>query len=152
LYRLEVLPICVPSLAERTGDIDLLAEHFCNGAIRRHRLRTLKISSGARRAIAAAEWPGNVRQLEHAIEAAAIRAAGSGALAIELQHVFPKPSTHGNSADETFQSATRKFQEDLLRRMLAKYDWNVTECARRLDLARSHVYNLIRAFGLEREQ
>ena len=151
LYRLEVLPICVPTLAERAGDVELMAEYFCDSAIRRHRLRVLKISPGARRAIAAAEWPGNVRQLEHAVEAAAIRAAGSGALTIEAQHVFPKATTAGsNVTEETFQAATRKFQEDLLRRTLARYDWNVTECARRLDLARSHVYNLIRAFGLER--
>ena len=104
------------------------------------------------RAILAAEWPGNVRQLEHAIEAAAIRAAGSAAGAIEAQHVFPKTAAHGDKpTDETFQAATRRFQADLLRRTLVNNDWNVTECARQLDLARSHVYNLIRAFGLERQ-
>ena len=50
----------------------------------------------------------------------------------------------------TFQEATRHFQRDLLQRTLDETGWNVTEAARRLDLARSHVYNLIRAFGFER--
>jgi len=51
----------------------------------------------------------------------------------------------------SFQEGTRRFQRDLLCRTLDETDWNITETARRLDLARSHVYNLIRAFGLMRE-
>jgi Nif-specific regulatory protein len=51
----------------------------------------------------------------------------------------------------TFQEATRGFQSRLLREALEESDWNVNEVARRLDLARSHVYNLIRAFQLRRE-
>jgi transcriptional regulator of acetoin/glycerol metabolism len=50
----------------------------------------------------------------------------------------------------TFQEATRQFQARLLRDALEQTEWNVVEVARQLDLARSHVYNLIRAFGLER--
>jgi Nif-specific regulatory protein len=69
---------------------------------------------------------------------------------IEAEHLFPTHLQSGQPVEETFQAATRRFQQDLLRRTLRKVDWNVTECARRLDLARSHVYNLIRAFGLER--
>ena len=52
----------------------------------------------------------------------------------------------------TFQEATRRFQIQILRENLEASEWNVSEVARRLDLARSHVYNLIRAFGLERAQ
>jgi Nif-specific regulatory protein len=51
---------------------------------------------------------------------------------------------------ETFQEATRRFQSSLLERTLDETGWNVTEAARRLDLARSHVYNLIHAFGFQR--
>ena len=52
----------------------------------------------------------------------------------------------------TWQQATRRFQEQFLRRMLEETGWNVLETAARLDLARSHIYNLIRAFGLKRER
>jgi Nif-specific regulatory protein len=58
----------------------------------------------------------------------------------------------GASGVVTFQEATRRFQARLLRETLEASGWNVVEAARRLDLARSHVYNLIRAFGLERER
>jgi Nif-specific regulatory protein len=109
------------------------------------------VSAGARRAIRLADWPGNLRQLQHAIEAAAIRATGTEGGVIEAEHVFPTlPATMTGEQEETFQQSTQRFQADLLRRMLESSDWNITECARRLDLARSHVYNLIRAFGIKR--
>jgi Nif-specific regulatory protein len=153
MYRLEVVPIRMPSLAERIDDIGLLIDHFCTEAIRRHDLRLLTLSPGARRAIRLADWPGNLRQLQNAVEAAAIRATGSDGNIIEAEHVFPAVVPGGatpGSQEETFQQATQRFQEDLLRRMLEECDWNIAECARRLDLARSHVYNLIKAFGIRR--
>jgi Nif-specific regulatory protein len=151
LYRLEVLPIRLPTLAERTEDLGVLMDHFLQETVRRHDLSPLALSGSARRAISLADWPGNLRQLAHAIEAAAIRASGSGAGVIEAEHVFPTAAPAGRTKEaESFQQATRRFQEELLRRTLEDSDWNIAECARRLDLARSHVYNLIRAFGIRR--
>ena len=152
-YRLQILPIRLPSLAERRDDIADLARHFCSSAFDRHGLARLEPSPGALLALEAAEWPGNVRQLAHAIEAAVIRAAGEGARRVERRHVFPESAADATNGDEplTFQEATRRFQHELVLKTLAETSWNVAETARRLDLARSHVYNLIKAFGLERE-
>ncbi|MBI3767898.1 MAG: sigma-54-dependent Fis family transcriptional regulator [Deltaproteobacteria bacterium] len=153
LYRLQVLPVRIPTLAERHDDIVDLTTYFCAAACERHGLSHLTLSRGAQRAAESAEWPGNIRQLAHAVEAAAIRAAGESALQIEPQHLFPEASDHRPGDDVlTFQEATRRFQARLLRQALEDAGWNVTEVARRLDLARSHVYKLIRAFGLERGQ
>jgi transcriptional regulator with GAF, ATPase, and Fis domain len=151
-YRLHVLPLRVPSLAERREDVLELATHFCQQASERHRLPRLGLSISAMRALENAEWPGHVRQLEHAIEAAVIRAAGAGAANIEVSHLFPEAPAVGpdDEPDTSFQEATRRFQAELLRSTLESTGWNVSEAARQLDLARSHVYNLIRAFGLER--
>ena len=123
-YRLQVLPVRLPSLGERNEDVVELARSFCAEASRRHGLRKLALSPGVQRAVEAAEWPGNVRQLAHAIEAAVIRAAAEETPMLERQHIFPSTET----------------------------GVNVTEAARRLDLARSHVYNLIRAFGFQRSR
>ncbi|MBX3024987.1 sigma-54-dependent Fis family transcriptional regulator [bacterium] len=151
LYRLEVVPVRVPSLAERREDLGELAEAFCEQACRRHRLPRLTISHNALRALRAAEWPGNVRQLAHAVEAAAIRAAGAAAERIEPTHCFPNGGhARDGGTDLTFQQATQRFQAGLLADMLAETGWNIAETARRLDLARSHVYSLIRAFGIAR--
>ncbi len=152
LYRLQVLPVRVPALRERRDDIAELAAHFCAVACERHTLPWLELSRGAVRAAESAEWPGNVRQLANAVEAAAIRAAGDRATFVERSHLFPEampPQAEDNEV-VTFQEATRRFQAQLLRETLEDAGWNVMEVARRLDLARSHVYNLIHAFGLER--
>lgn len=56
----------------------------------------------------------------------------------------------GGDRPLSFREATRRFQRDLLTRELGDADWNVSEVARRLQLARSHVYNLIKVFELRR--
>ncbi len=152
LYRLQVLPIRVPSLAERREDIPLLAAYFCTQACVRHGLPRIELSPNGLRAAESAEWPGNVRQLENAVEAAAIRAAGEHAKQIERTHLFPQIAAPAEPDATTFQEATRRFQTRFLQDALEAQGWNVVETARRLDLARSHIYNLIRAFGLERRR
>jgi Nif-specific regulatory protein len=155
LYRIQVLPIRMPTLAERRQDIPILANFFCVRACERYRLPRLELSPNALRAAEATEWPGNVRELAHAVEAAVIRASGVQAAQVERDHLFPDSRPASSSEppeDVTFQSATRTFQAEFLRRALEENTWNVVETAKRLDLARSHVYNLIRAFGLERDK
>ena len=154
-YRLNVLPVHLPTLAERKQDIFPLARGLVERVCERNGLSILDLSPAARQALATADWPGNVRQLENAVEAAAVRAHGQAAREIGVAHLFPDraATSAGSEPDETelsFQEATRRFQCDLLTRTLEDTNWNVSETARRLDLARSHVYNLIKAFSLER--
>jgi len=152
-YRLHVVPVRVPSLAERREDIALLAAHCASDASRRHGLPQCPLSPNALRALEAAEWPGNVRQLAHAVEAAVIRATGERATQIEASHLFSNgrgAPTVGGSDGETLQAALRRFEGEYLRRALENNGWNVVETAKRLDVARSQVYKLINAHGLAR--
>ncbi|MCC6850236.1 MAG: sigma-54-dependent Fis family transcriptional regulator [Deltaproteobacteria bacterium] len=151
LYRLQVLPIRVPSLAERRDDVQELAAYFCAAACKGHGLPAIGLSPAALRAVETAAWPGNVRQLASAVEAAAIRAVGEGAHEIEPRHIFPQREVSaGTSGSPSFQEQTRRFQERLLRDTLEATDWSIVDTARRLDLARSYVYKLINAFDLRR--
>jgi Nif-specific regulatory protein len=150
-YRLNVLPIHVPSLAERRSDVVPLARFFTERACARHRRPELRLTEEAEIAIDAADWPGNVRQLENAVEAAAIRAAGDDSSAVDIGHLFPDEARAvEGSTTLTLQQATRRFQRDLLRRTLAEADGNIAETARRLGIARAHVYNLLKSLGVER--
>ena len=152
-YRLQVLPVRVPTLAERREDIPELARFFCAKVCERYRLARLTLSPAAVRALEATPWPGNIRELSHAVEAATIRAAGQGVGVVEQAHLFPEAIDGPEDRKSgTFQDETRHFQTRLLRDTLEASNWNVVETARRLDLARSHVYNLIRAFGLDRQR
>jgi Nif-specific regulatory protein len=165
LFRLNVVSIRMPSLSERRADLQLLAKYFCDKAIETHGLPRVELSPSALRSIEAAEWRGNVRQLAHAIEAAAIRSSGQGLTQLQPSHLFRSmsepvsPSAEGGgsgrdapeAAHGTFQEETRGFQRDLLARVLKTADWNVAAAAQRLDLTRGHVYTLIKAFGLTRD-
>ena len=151
-YRLEVLPIRMPTLAERREDIPELARRFIADTCLRHRLPTVTLSPSAIQSLQTADWPGHVRQLAHMIEAAVIRTNGDGAERIEPGHLFPHLSrgTGAAATSVSFQEATRRFQADLLRKNLEESDWSIPETARRLDLSRSSVYKLINVFGFDR--
>jgi Nif-specific regulatory protein len=151
-YRLNVYPIRVPSLAERRGDIAALATHFCKTTCESNGFPILELSAGAILALEHAEWPGNVRELAHSVVGAVIRARGEHSLRIERRHLFPEPAPGASPGRRqlTFHEATRGFQEQLLREVLAREEWNVTAVARALDLTRGHVYNLMATFQIRR--
>jgi Nif-specific regulatory protein len=153
-YRLQVLPLRVPSLSERREDIPALARHFCKEAQRTHRLRSMEISEAAMFALANADWPGNVRELCHRVEAATIRAAGDDVPQVEVHHLGLDASSTRQLAGSptTFHAATRLFQRKLLSETLEATQGNISEAARRLDLTRGHVYTLMKSLGIQSDR
>lgn len=152
-YRVQVLRIAVPSLQERSEDIPLLARHFCTAACRRHRLPPLGLSPAALASIEESEWPGNLRQLAHAIETAVIWAASESASQLEVRHLFPERAVVATDDTQlSWQEANRRYQRQLLRQILDAESWNVIRAAKRLDLTRSHVYKLIQGLDLRRDE
>ena len=150
LYRLQVVSIHLPALDERGEDAAILAQYFCERAQGLHGLSRVSMSPAALRAVENSVWPGNIRQLSNTIEAATIRAAAEGVLQVEVAHLFPDEAGPGAAQALTFQEETRRFQAELLRRTLEATDWSVSAAAKRLDLTRAHVYNLIKSFDLRR--
>ena len=150
-YRLHSFPLEVPALDERREDIPLLVEHFCADACRRHRLPELPVAIRALTACSEAPWPGHTRQLAHAIEAAVIRAHGDRASMLRDTHVFPTPLPARNTSP-TLQDATRDFQRRHVLQILVKNNWNVSESAQHLEIARSQLYRLIDDLGLRRDE
>jgi transcriptional regulator with GAF, ATPase, and Fis domain len=94
-YRLSVIPIAVPPLRERTGDIPVIAEHLLALAAAESGRRQATLSAEALNALLKHAWPGNVRELENALRYAAIKAEGG---VIEPTHlpatVFLAPTPH----------------------------------------------------------
>ncbi len=152
-YRLQVISLRMPSLRNRWEDIQPLAAYFCQRVCAEHNLSPLELSPGGLAALKAREWPGNVRELEHVIEAGVIRAAMKDVSQLDARMLFPDTDAdEPEDVSRSFHEETRRFQKELLQRALKETDWNITETARRLDLARAHVYNLIKSFGLARRQ
>ena len=150
-YRMHVMPLELPGLDKRREDIPELVVHFCTEACKRHKLAVLVVSPRALAACRDSPWPGHTRQLRNAVEAAVIRASGEKSATLHEHHLFPTASRDAAEV-VTLQQATRQFQRRFVREALEKNDWNVTATASALDLARSHLYNLINDFELRRER
>ncbi len=149
-YRLDVFRVRVPSLRERPEDVALIADAIARTAAGPD--RPLTLTRAARTAVRSSEWPGNVRQLSAAVQRGAAFAVDEGASAIDVHHIFPDraPVSQEPEGPLGWQEATRRFQRRLLEETLAACGGNVSEAARRLDLARSHMHDLLRAHGIGR--
>ena len=135
-YRLNVLPLQMPTLAERREDIPQLAAHF----IRKYRhIRCAPypevsgISPGAHQLLAAYGWPGNVRELENAIEWAISMGATPYILPEDLPKEIGPCSDSDDSAEGTrYEREFAAFQKSLFERILRETGRNRAEAARRL--------------------
>jgi Nif-specific regulatory protein len=148
-YRLAVLPIQIPGLDERRDDIPELVERCCAEACERLQLPALRPTRRALFACREAPWPGHVRELANAIEAAVARAAFEHAGMIDEHHLFPVTARTGD-APLTFREATQRSQRRYVEEALARNEWNITRAAAELDLSRQHVHELMAAFGIRR--
>jgi DNA-binding NtrC family response regulator len=101
-YRLNVVTLRVPPLRERPDDVMPLAQHFLKGLRARYRTGPRRFSAEARRSMRAYHWPGNVREVMNAIEAAMILADGG---AIEPRHL---PIRQGGPLEQMVASAAAK--------------------------------------------
>lgn len=93
-YRLNVFPVHVPALRERTEDIPLLADHFLRRFTRKHGVKATGFSDSARAAMMSYRWPGNVRELQNTIERAVIlsesgRPVNAAALGLPVDLTLP---------------------------------------------------------------
>jgi Nif-specific regulatory protein len=159
-YRLNVLELRLPPISERPEDVVPIALAIV-AAISEREGKPLELARSARAALAEAEWPGNVRQLENALSRGWATALSEGSNEIGLAHLFPRvgagygagrveaPGSDG-AEPPSFQEATHRFQAGLLRDALEACGWNVSQTARRLDLSRSRLNELIRVHGLSR--
>jgi PAS domain S-box-containing protein len=141
--RLQVVRVRVPSLRERPGDIPLLAEHF----LARFGAPHAVLSPAAAAVLQAAQWPGNVRQLEHAMRELAPRLP-EGAPTIEPQEL---PEELLSPRRMTSTSATPYPNEDrrtVLLRALSSHGGNRTAAARALGIGRATFYRWWREAGL----
>ncbi len=144
-YRLNVLRLHVPALRERGGDVELLAQHFLNAFRVRHPGRARTFSSNARQAMREFSWPGNVRELLNRVQRAAVVADGTliSAADLDLQNAQPL-STARASLGLARVSAEREAVLSCLR----ESHYNISECARRLNVSRVTVYRLCKKHQL----
>ena len=144
-YRLNVVKLYIPALAERREDIPLLANHFLTRLAERYRRGRLAFSPEAMQLLVSAPWPGNVRQLLNVIEQAVALAATE----VIPESLVRQALDAGDTALTPLDEARKAFERDYLVRILKITGGNVTKAARLAGRNRTEFYRLLERHSLE---
>ncbi len=169
-HRLAVIVIQVPPLRERADDLPELAQSFLSQICEEYGYAAKTISAGALALLQQHDWSGNVRELHNVIERLAIFAEREIGEADVQRYAAPTLSTAPASVSavarhegapesiegwiagyQTFQDFKDAAEAEFIRRKLIKHQWNVTKTAEEIDIQRSHLYNKMEKYGLQRE-
>jgi len=148
-YRINVVPVHLPPLRERSSDVPLLAHHFLLRFAQAYGKEVREISHAAMTVLSAHDWPGNVRELENAVERAVVLARGPvvepGDLPNALTRSAPAPT-----ADRALplKRALEIPEREIIERTLRMCGWNRQKTARALDINRTTLFNKMRKYGL----
>ncbi len=143
-YRLNVVTLALPSLAERREDIALLANHFRQALAEKYDKPIHGFAPDALAALMAAPWPGNVRQLHNVVEQVCALATTPLVPLSLVQRALRVPSLEVLSYTE----ARQRFERDYLIQLLKLTDGNVSDAARLADRNRTEFYRLLQKHEL----
>src|SRR5947199_394636 len=144
-YRLNVVKLYIPALAERREDIPLLANHFLTRLAERYRRGNLAFSPEAMQLLVSATWPGNVRQLLNVMEQSVALAATE----VIPESLVRQALDAGDSTLTPLDEARKAFERDYLVRILKITGGNVTKAARLAGRNRTEFYRLLERHSLE---
>src|SRR5262249_36865148 len=155
LCRLHVLPVGMPTLRERSGDLTLLAQSFLDALNRQSQDAHKVLSPESLAVLSAHTWPGNVRELENVIERAFVVAFGSPVLRITTIGEQPK-SEQDARGEDIFRvakaRAVAQFERTYITALLTRTAGNMTLAARLSGKDRRDIGKLLRKYGLKRDQ
>lgn len=153
-HRLNVIPILVPPLRERRDDIPVLVHSFAGEVVQRNGMPPKSFSEEALKRLKGFEWGGNVRELRNVVERLVIMTPGSVIDAAAVDRLGG--GTTGGEFDDilglggTFQEFKDRAEAAYVRKKLEEHGWNISRTAEALDIQRSHLYNKMKKFGMER--
>ena len=164
-FRLAHLPIEIPPLRERGGDVHLLFEHFIGSFCVRHRARRRHVTGDVGPHLERYAWPGNVRELRNVCERLVIF-GGDPITADQLPSSLlgdasPDPRESGPRETGIVRLGTRaptlslkdfktQCEQEYIESLLQRTNWNVSAAARILDIQRTYLHQKIAALGLHR--
>ncbi|MDP0497287.1 MAG: sigma 54-interacting transcriptional regulator [Verrucomicrobiota bacterium JB024] len=150
-YRLNVFPIYMPPLRERTCDILMLADYFIEKYTARAGGKPVRISSAAIDLLMSYYWPGNVRELENCIERAVLLAKGQSIKAHHLPPTLQKKNAaeRKESESSTLEDAVQALERELIIDTLKDTGSNMAEAARRLGLTERKMGLRVKKYGID---
>lgn len=146
-YRLNVIPIYLPLLRERSNDIPLLSQHFLVRFSIEQGQDIKGFSSDALRLLLDYPWPGNVRELENSLEHATVLAKGDR---IEVSDLPPAIRNFVASFTAESSGTIQENEKNLLTETLEECNWNKKLAAQRLGISRATLYNKLKKYQIVR--
>ena len=155
-YRLNVVPIRVPSLSERREDIPMLVTHFSKEMSARERSAPRVFSNAAIERLKTLTWPGNIRELRNTVERLLILSDGSEITSDDVDSLTISRARSADPGREllalgNFSLFKEEAERAYILGKLRANDWNVAETARRIEMPRSNLYKKIEKYALVRE-
>jgi two-component system nitrogen regulation response regulator NtrX len=158
-YRLNVIPIHLPVLAERREDIPLLVNDFLQEAHRKG-MGKKEVTDAAMQLLMSHDWPGNVRELRNMIERLVIMSPGTTIGREDVGLFLGKPLNETVSGSNhsvidysllDFKQARKQFEHDYIKEKLLQNNGNVSKTAEQIGMERSHLHKKVKALGIELE-
>lgn len=148
LYRVNTIHLELPPLRDRGSDVITLAESFVRRLADRYGRNIRGLSAAAKRKVEQAAWPGNIRELEHAMEKAVIMAEGE---LIEPQDISGSESPRSTQTSPSASSKTATLDDieaEAVRTAVERSNGNMSLAAQQLGITRQTLYNKMRKYGI----
>jgi DNA-binding NtrC family response regulator len=143
LYRINTIEIQIPPLRDRPDDIEPLTRHFIKEFAKKYNRSTRGASPALLNAMRQYAWPGNIRELQHAVERAVIMAPHDE---LQPEDFFFRATTNAPAASTTMN--IDDMERQLIEKALQKHHGNITEAANELGLTRASLYRRIEKYRI----
>ncbi|MHB8579584.1 MAG: sigma-54-dependent transcriptional regulator [Ignavibacteriaceae bacterium] len=153
-HRLNVIPIFIPPLKDRVEDIPVLINHFINEIIERHKKPKVIFEDDAVKFLQGITWTGNVREIRNAVERIIIMIDKNPISRKDIEFLFPTGKTSIEDIiddSNSFQEFKEKAEKAFLIKQLNDNEWNISRTAEILEIQRSHLYNKIKKYKIEKD-
>ncbi len=145
LYRINTVELHLPPLRERQDDVQLLAEHFVKTYCEKYRKPPKRIASSTLKKLSKYPWPGNIRELQHAIERAIIMSEGNILMPDDFFFLVQKTDSSSEASDNLNLDDVEK---NVILKAVNKHSGNISKAAKELGLTRASLYRRLEKHGL----
>jgi DNA-binding NtrC family response regulator len=145
LYRINTIEIQLPPLRERADDIEPLATHFLQQFSQKYNRSTNGLSAALVKEMQRYPWPGNIRELQHAVERAVIMAKSDK---LQPEDFFFRDGRSAQTSTDLPTMNLDDMEKQLIMKALQKYHGNITEAAQELGLTRASLYRRLEKYQL----
>ena len=145
LYRINTVELKLPPLRDRLEDIPLLADHFMKTYCHKYRKQIKKIAAVTLKKLQKYSWPGNIRELQHAIERAVIMGEGSVLNPDDFFFLSEKADAKKDMSENYNLDEVEKV---VIQRAINKHSGNISKAAKELGLTRASLYRRLEKHGL----